>query len=834
MSRSYELPLFLGAPTPVELVTRLEDYSLDGSTALLHCETGSYHPRIYSAYGIPGETVLQPVTPAAPATLRLDFCTAEIVRLRYSPGPDVPDQTTPMVVGQFSEPVPVALSDDDATVTFETTALRVVVQRDPWQIQVYNRQNRCIWRTRPVELAPLQRAARHANLTEQHWLFVHRAAYPLGVAPETNQVFCSFDLHHDERIYGFGGTSGQLDKHGTAQRLWLHAAAGSASPATAQQVPFFMSSAGYGLFLNTSNALRVNVGDLDHTAMSVLLDDSTRLDAYLIYGPTMRDMLPRYTAITGAPTTPPRWSFGLWMGGNSYGSRAEVEQVAHDLRTRGIPCDGLHIDTTWSADAGVCDWRFNEERFPDPATMLADLHTQGFRVSLSQPPYLPVTSPAFAEAQQKGLLVQRASDEGQEHQPYLLPAADDEAALLDYSNPATVAWIREKLHDLFRLGVAALSADAGEAAPADGVYHTLESSAAHNRYPLHATQALFAAGEAFFGTGKSMLRARSAWAGTQRFSLQGASESVARFADLPCVLRGMLSAGLSGFPFYSQDIGGTIGMPTPELYIRWAQMALFSSHVRTHGTPPREPWAYGTHAEAIFRRYAELRYQLLPYIYSEAIECGRHSLPMVRPLMLYYQDDPNTYPIDDQYLFGSSLLIAPVLDEQERRQVYLPAGVWIDYWTKQVLPGGLWIEVDAPLDTLPMYVRGGAIVPYGPLIQHSEERVSNPLRIELYLPLLYEPGLELEGTYTVYDDRHRQIPIGYQYRQRQRQLTVIVGAAPGIVELVVYVRGLPPMENAMMDDLFQLPVEITPGEASLVRFDGRDVHTITLTAPREE
>jgi alpha-D-xyloside xylohydrolase len=239
----------------------------------------------------------------------------------------------------------------------------------------------------------------------------------------------------------------------------------------------------------------------------------------------------------------------------------------------------------------------------------------------------------------------------------------------------------------------------------------------------------------------------------------------------------MLSFGMSGFPFYSHDIGGFSGLPDSALYVRWAQLGLFSSHARAHGTPPREPWEYGAEAERIFRRYAELRYRLMPYIYSEAVFATQNSLPFCAPLVLEYQDDPTTYSIEDAYMFGRSLLVAPILDETNRRRVYLPQGVWFDYWTKDRITGGRWLEVDAPLDMLPLFVTENALLPYAPLAQHTGAIALDALELELYAPAE-------TGEYLIHDEDRPNIRVSWTFGGAE--LIVTIEGAPGTVSLAIY------------------------------------------------
>ncbi len=825
MAATYELPTFLPESVPVELVARLEGVEVDGSTVVLHCATSRFELYRYDYYGTVCETTFRPPTAGDPATVRVDVLTPETLRVRYAPGPAVPDAQTPMVVGRFDEPAPIVVSEDESSVTVDTGALRLVVAREPWQLTILDHAGDVVWVTRPLDIEPLRRPERQWNPAEQRWIFYHRYAYPLGVArgagagATPDRVFASFDLRHDEHIYGFGESYGRLDKRDTHQRLWLQEVFSNAVPAAYKRAPFHVSTRGYGLYVNTSNTVGYHVGDLEHTALSVTVDDAAALDLYLVYGPSLAEILPRYTRITGAPAVPPKWTFGLWMGRISYNRQEQVEEVARELRAHRIPCDLIHIDTDWFERDWECDLRFGREKFPDPPGMLARLREEGFRVCLWQWPNMIVGSPMYEEGRDGGYLARRENGH-----PYVYSGFQEDAGFIDYSNPAAVAWVQDKFRALFAQGVAAIKADFGEGAPPDAVYEGVPSASMHNLYPLLYNKAVFEATEDFHGPGQGVIWARSAWAGSQRYPLHWSGDGIARYEDLACVLRAALGFGLSGFPFYSHDIGGFSGVPSPDLYVRWAQLGLFSSHARCHGTPPREPWAYGEEAEAIFRRYDELRYRLMPYIYSEARECGRSSLPLLRALVLDYQDDPTTYAIEDQYLFGRALLVAPILDERNRRRVYLPHGRWVDYWTKETLEGGRWIDVEAALDILPLYVREGVVLPYGPVVQHTGERPYDPLTIELYLP-----AADGASAYMIEDEDRPVIPV--VYRREGGTLTVDVGAAPGTVELALY--GAMP-ERAALDDAASEPLELRAIEGgALARFDGGRPRTVTmrLSAP---
>ena len=831
MTKTYEVSRFLNGRSqdkslPVEFIANLVDYEQQGSSVILRCDSLRYDPSVYNFYGTKCEVTFKPGERGSRFTVRLDFCSPEIMRIRVAQGETVPENVTPMIENGF-EDQEVALSCEESQdgLVITTQAIMVNVIREPWQIVVTDLEGNRIWATKPVDIDALRRPEEQWNPPQERWLFLHRYAYPVGlqranpyrqVSTET-RAFASFELAYDEHIFGLGEDFGRLDKRNIDRELWIEEGFGNASPAAYKQVPFYMSSKGYGLFANTSNAVTYRVGSLDHTGLSIIAHDTDFLDFYFIYGPKMREILPRYTAITGQPGLPPLWSFGLWMGRITYNSQEQVEQVAQSLREHRIPCDVIHIDTGWYEEEWVCDLLFCSFRFEDPEGMLKKLHDQGFKVSLWQLPLLVIESSLFWEAAEKDYLVKRPNGK-----VYLSSGFLSDAGLIDYSNPEAVAWIKEKITMLFELGVDVIKVDFGEGAPPDGVYAGMPSESMHNLFPLLYNKAIFEATEDYFGKGEALIWARAAWAGSQRYPVHWSGDGIARYEDLACVLRSALSIGLSGFPFYSHDVGGFSGLPSPDLYARWIQLGAFTSHVRCHGQPPREPWEYGQQTADIFRTYMDLRYRLLPYIYSEAHDSVETSLPMVRAMVLEYQDDPTACAIEDQYLFGRSILVAPILDETGKRKVYLPEGSWFGYWDKTELQGPCWVDVDAPLDTLPLYIKAGAILPFGPEKQYTTDRPCDPLLIEIY-------PAQGNHEYLVQDPDVGAIPISYVFEEGT--VTVNTGTAVGDIEVVLF--GLP-VAAAVLDGSDDLPVEDDQNQGCRIKYEGTEPHTVTFQIKIED
>jgi alpha-D-xyloside xylohydrolase len=502
--------------------------------------------------------------------------------------------------------------------------------------------------------------------------------------------------------------------------------------------------------------------------------DAAELDYFIIYGPALGDVLRRYWRLTGAPPLPPKWSFGFWSSRFGYQSREEVEEVARGYREGDLPCDVIHLDPQWmGAPENWCNLTWDTSSFPDPAGMIGHLRSQGFRMCLWENPYVPQGSDLYAEGAASGYFVRDAEGE-----PYLIPGWTEKGtptAVVDFTNPAAVAWWQHKHRQLLAMGVAAFKTDFGEWAPADGRYHDdTPGNEAHNLYPLLYNRAVFEMVDTLSG-GQGLVWSRAATAGSQRYPVHWGGDSRTTFAHMAASLHGGLNFILSGFAYWSHDIGGFIGECDPALYARWAQFGLFCSHARAHGTSPREPWAFGEQAAAIFARYARLRYRLLPYIYScaaRAVDAGR---PLMRPLLLDYQDDPTTHTLDLQYLFGDAFLVAPVFAEQADVQVYLPKGRWIDYWSKQTHAGPGWITVHAPLDTLPLFVREGAIIPMGPEVRYVDEKPLNPLTLDVY------PADE--GSFVLLDEI--AAPVELSYRLDREGMALHVYGHRGQVEALL-------------------------------------------------
>jgi alpha-D-xyloside xylohydrolase len=376
--------------------------------------------------------------------------------------------------------------------------------------------------------------------------------------------------------------------------------------------------------------------------------------------------------------------------------------------------------------------------------MFKQLREQGLRVCLWQWPYICEHLDIFKEAQERGVLA-----EGGNFDMLLF-----KVRTIDMSKPEAVRWYQEQLRNLFEIGASVIKVDFGEHVRDYEHFQGYSGREMHNLFPLLYNQAAFDVTQKYFGRG--VIWARSAYAGSQRYPVHWSGDNSSTFENMLCSLRGGLSFGLSGFTFWSNDVGGFTGTPSDKLYLRWTQFGIFNSHMRLHGGGPRyrEPWNYSSQTQEIFRRMLELRYRFLPYLYSEAHHSARGGLPVLRPLVYEFQDDPTTFNIEDEFLFGQAVLVAPILIEGDERKIYLPAGMWADGWTGDIITGPCWLDYKADLERVPFFYRGGYAVPQGPIMQYVDELPLDPLTLHIV------PDEARRTQYTMIDDSETVVVSG--------------------------------------------------------------------------
>lgn len=517
-----------------------------------------------------------------------------------------------------------------------------------------------------------------------------------------------FSLAPSEKIFGCGESFTSLNKVGQKVNLTVVDPQGPETPDMYKPIPFFFSNKGYGIFMHTSAPVTCDFGQSYIGATKLFMADE-EMDFFIFFGQP-KEILSEYTALVGRPEMPPLWSFGTWQSRITYFSQEEGLDVCKKLRDLKIPTDVIHFDTGWFGVDWQCDYQFAKDRFKNPTKMLSQMKKDGFHVCLWQLTYFTPKNKYFNELVDKKLCV--LNGKGQ------LPVED---AVLDFTNPETVTWYQQKLAGLLKQGVGVIKADFGEAAPYfNGVYHNGRTGLyEHNLYPVRYNKAAYDIIKQT-NNGEGIIWARSAWAGSQRYPLHWGGDAATTNTGLIGDIRGGLSFGMSGFSFWSNDMGGFVTKSPEKLYRRWVPYGFLTSHSRAHGVDT-EPWLYNEDFINYYRKCAEMKYQLMPYIVDQAKICVENGWPMQRALLLEYPNDPGAWTVEDEYMFGADMLVAPLVEDGKSRLVYLPQGNnWVDYQTgKTYTPG--WHTIEAADIEIIVLVKQGAEIKHVPVAQSVDK-----------------------------------------------------------------------------------------------------------------
>ena len=657
-------------------------------------------------------------------SFKIDFVSPRCVRIRMATSPiQAPrsDSESVMLAG----PVPATSAwkgvSDGKTIAYRTEYGSIEIQKYPWRIVLKDKHGKVMTQTRhiidndssQVKLLPFSFIKRGSDNS--------RSINPvLTIAP-------------GERIYGCGESFGALNKVGQKVQIMVTDPQGPETDGQYKPVPFFFSNRGYGIFMHTSAPVTADFGASYIGADRLFMADE-QLDMFVFFGEP-KDILNEYTNITGKSPMLPLWTFGTWMSRITYFSQEEGLDIAKKLRQHKIPSDVIHFDTGWFGVDWQCDYEFAKDRFKDPKGMLDQMKRDGFHTCLWQLPYFTPKNRFFREIVDGGMAVRNAAGS--------LPYED---AVLDFTNPKTVSWYQSKIEGLMKLGVATIKCDFGEAAPYDGFYHNGRGGLyEHNLYPVRYNKALWEQVERSH-PGEGVIWARSAWAGSQRYALHWGGDAATTNTGMLGDLRGGISFGLSGFSFWSHDMGGFVTASPEDIYRRWLPFGFLSSHTRAHGAPPTEPWLISESFTKAFRQAAEMKYRLMPYVYAQAKDCTERGLPMVRALLVEFPDDPGAWLVEDQYMFGSQILVAPLLESGDSRTVYLPRGKWIDYQSGKVYEGGYQTIKVGEIPCV-ILVRDGSLIPHAPLAQRTDQIQWDKVELKAYKAdakkcqgLLFKPG----------------------------------------------------------------------------------------------
>lgn len=681
------------------------------------------------------------------AAVGLSFMEKDILRLRFNKGSALKEDPDKMVVENPAALDCFRITEETDGLRIETEAFYMLVFFKPFRIEARGNDERLIVCTKPSAFGDVdgQTSVLRLALTE------------------------------DERIYGLGqDPMGNINQRDHERRMWnewggLHVCANAA-------LPFYLSSAGYGMLLNNGWPSRfaigaaevsnpppahsierskgpwewgVNSGEEDPDDLSLILEND-RMDVFIVMR-SCDEAIRGYTELTGAAPLPPKWTFGYMQSKNRYRSSGEFLRLAREYRSRGIPCDTLVLDWLWFKQFGDMEW--DEDNWKDPEGMLKEIHDMGFHVMQAFHPFIYRDCLKMEEFKSKG---------------FLMDVPEDKLPIFDHSNPeARKEWWRQTLK-FAKQGIDAYWIDMGE--PRDHwkgtTCHMGSREHVHNLYSLLWAKGLYEGHRKDLKTRVFSL-SRTSYAGIQRYGAALWSNDIDSSWE---VLKDQVPAGLgvcmSGLPYWCTDIGGfsTDDRFSAELMVRWMEWGVFCPLFRTHGTrPENEAWSHGEEANKIMEEYIRLRYRLMPYIYTCARDAAESGKPMMRALFLDFPDDVTACGQKYEYMFGPSILVAPILDKDARkREVYLPEGVWYDFWTDRKLTGGRTITAAAPLNRIPLYVREGAIIPMADCVNHIDEKPVDELVMHVYG---YEPA-----EYVLYEDDG----ISYAYENGEYAKTRIV------------------------------------------------------------
>ena len=569
------------------------------------------------------------------------------------------------------------------------------------------------------------------TLSDDHFSPPRYDALPLGFCSvcrcgtatnSTERATISFRCEPDECFVGTGERFRKMDLSGQTFQLKNQDGQGVNNRRCYKNIPFYLSSRMYGVFFHTSDYCKLSLAD--HSTRSVqFLNDHATLDVFLIGGKTPEEILRGYRMLTGFPSMPPLWSFGIWMSRMTYFSADEVEEICDRLRSEHYPCDVIHLDTGWFRTDWLCEWKFNPERFPEPQAFVERLAKKGFKISLWQLPYIAQGAEQITEAKANHYISQSEQSENVDYSDDSSSSnfsTLDYAGTIDFTYDKATDWYKNKLlRPLLEMGIKCIKTDFGENIHMDHRYHASTPERLNNLYALLYQKAAYEVTKEV--TGDGIIWARAAWAGAQRYPLHWGGDSESSWAGMAGSLKGGLHFGLSGFAFWSHDVPGFHSTPNfmnspldEKVYVRWTQFGVFTSHIRYHGTCKREPWHYPSIAP-IVKRWWNLRYRLIPYIIEQSQKACNSGLPMIQALLIRHPNDRQVWHIDDEYYFGQEFLVCPVMNSENRRDIYLPEGLWINFFTGERLEGNKWYYgVEVPLDEMPVFVRPGAIIPLYP------------------------------------------------------------------------------------------------------------------------
>jgi alpha-D-xyloside xylohydrolase len=547
--------------------------------------------------------------------------------------------------------------------------------------------------------------------------------------PDGRYIHEQLNLGVGECVYGLGERFTSFVKNGQVVDMW-NEDGGTSSEQSYKNIPFYLTNRGYGVFVNQPEKVSFEVASEKVERVQFSVPGET-LEYFIIHGPTPKEILDRYTALTGCPALPPAWSFGLWLSTSfttDYDEKT-VTSFIDEMAARDIPLHVFHFDCFWMKEFNWCDLQWDPRFFPDPEGMLSRLKSRGLHICVWINPYIAQRSTLFDEAAQMGYLLRKPSRDIWQTDMWQAGMG-----IVDFTNPEACTWFADKLRALLKMGVDTFKTDFGERIPIDVIYHDgSDPLKMHNYYAYLYNKTVFDLLRDERGEGDALVFARSATTGGQQFPVHWGGDSTATFESMAESLRGGLSLGLSGFGFWSHDIGGFEQTASADVYKRWTAFGLLSSHSRLHGSSSyRVPWNYDEEAVHVLSKFTKLKCSLMPYLYCAAIQAHEQGAPMLRAMMLEFPNDPACDYLDLQYMLGDSLLVAPVFSHDGSVSYYVPEGRWTNLLNRNVLEGPRWMRETHDFLSLPLLVRPNSVIPIGNHTDQPDYDYSDGVTLRVY------------------------------------------------------------------------------------------------------
>lgn len=607
-----------------------------------------------------------------------------------------------------------------------------VVSQQAWRLEIHHNPF-------SFELSVNQKAVQRSP-TDGH--FVRRYRVPPLAKTAQGWLF-SMDLSDSEPVYGLGEKWGRLDKRGQIVRSYNHDALGVNAEISYKNTPFAWSPSGWGIFVHTPAPVTHAVGyaPWSQRTYSVLVEDP-HLDVFIFHGDSGVELIDHYTDLTGKAPMPPDWSMGVILSKAYYKDVDELLTTAKNVRANHMPCDVITLDgRAWQDTDTRFAFEWDPNRFTDPAIVINQLKDMNFKICVWEYPLVSVLNPLYQEMAKKGwLLTHKQTGEPYRYQwdqsafgDVLTPLP--ESGIVDFTHPEAFEFWLESHKPLFDLGVDMIKADFGEQVEDDNMLaHSGDTGTRlHNVYSLLYNRCVYEAAKKYCKSGP-FLFSRSAWAGSQRYPSQWGGDPQADWGGLVGSLRGALSWGMSGAPFYATDVGGFYkDTRDPELFVRWTQMAVFSAHMRLHGIGQREPWSYGANAEDAASKALVLRYKLLPYIKQALAQSTQTGVPVMRSMALAFPEDRAAWAFEQQFMFGDELLVAPCTQAGGEVEFYLPEGDWVQFPGKSQLKGSRVVKLLLNLDEIAVFARKGTSILLGPEVEHTENLNDSTNKTEVWV-----------------------------------------------------------------------------------------------------